>query len=645
MFKNYLLAALHLGVVGQDDDLARAQLKRADWVLRPALRRRFENVLMQATNTATGGGAEHPSPSVGPYWAAGPGPDAVTHCLKLATLLLQRRKVADPSSKTEVDQAYESLAVPQPPRWPLWTTLTTIGIIGLIGWIAILIATRPGPGRKSFTRENRVPVAGAYQTGGVPLADQELATLLTQQLPALVVATDRVVNGGLAHEAQRRQMIEDLQVHPWMVAHGGAVLTAWQELLTAYSVWAMMDADAQSKLNAASGFIGKARQFSDQLAGLGRAYYVEGDGFGSGQSYHGVLYSYRVEYIAFEDAQGDQQRSRRVLSLRRIDRLNLQRSLLGMESATLGDPIVLLDQIESHVATKVLPVLADNEPYDIGDDDFAQTQHGQELRAFAGAAVRREFLAVLGDDAQRAAKVAALLRERSDLLAAVAKQMSGRGFSMNLPDTVFLPESFLDALDNSIAIAQGDRLTEIESALARHDAAQIAASIEDVVIATVRRHEAQHGFDESDELRYPKIVAQYVGPRSSNDRENRHGISTNAELSAYLSAIASDPRTPRFSYWSLSKHAFDKDSWGTAESYVAVLLTQEIADKLGIVSNGPIIHDGEIDRVRLSATATSIASKSDDELRTAAAGAWTSLYGKSYMRIVDRVVSQPHTKN
>jgi hypothetical protein len=60
---------------------------------------------------------------------------------------------------------------------------------------------------------------------------------------------------------------------------------------------------------------------------------------------------------------------------------------------------------------------------------------------------------------------------------------------------------------------------------------------------------------------------------------------------------------------------------------------------LAIVTNGPIIHDGDIDRVRLAAAASAIARKTDDELRTAAAGVWTSLYGKSYIRIVDRVVS------
>jgi hypothetical protein len=632
MFKAHLLAALHQGVIGQDDDVARAHLQRADWVLRPALRRRFENVLMQATIAATHHDAAHATP----HWAAGASADAITHCLKLAALLLHRRKLPDPSSKSDVDHAYLSVGVVRQPRWPIWTVLTGIGIIGLIGGIGLIIATRPGPGRKSFMRENTGPVAGAYQTGGVPLSDPELAKLLQRDLPALVVTTDRVCNDGLSHEAQRRQIAENLQEHPWMVARGGAVLTAWQDLLTAYSVWAMMEADAQSKLQAASGFIGKARQFSDQLAGLGLGYYVEGDGFGSGKSYHGVLYSYRVEQIAFEDAQGDAQRSRRVLSLRRIDRLNLQRSLLGMESATLGDPIVLLDQIERHVATKVLPVLAENEPYDIGDDEFAQTQNGQALRSFAGTAVRSELLAVLGTDAQRAIKVASLLREREKLLAAVALQMSARGFSMNLPTTVFLPESFLDALDNSIAIAQGDRLTEIESELARQDAAQIASRLEDAVIATVRRHEAQHGFDESDGLSYPKIVAQYVGPRANDDRENHHGISTNAELSAYLSAIASDPLTPRFTYWSLAKHAFSRDHWGSAESYVAVVVTQEIANKLAIVTNGPIIHDGDIDRVRLAAAASAIAAKTDDELRTAV---WTSLYGKSYIRIVDRVVS------
>jgi hypothetical protein len=223
-----------------------------------------------------------------------------------------------------------------------------------------------------------------------------------------------------------------------------------------------------------------------------------------------------------------------------------------------------------------------------------------------------------------------LLNERQRILSDVAENLRTRGLGMNLPDELFLPESYLDSLDNSISRTQGDRLTEIESELAQLDAAQLAFRLQELLIATVRRHEAQHGFDGSNGLFYPKIVEQNVGPEEIGDRENFKGSSTNAELSAYVSAIASDPVTPRYSYWSMARHAFSDVNWGRAESYVAVMVTEGIAAKLKIAVDGPVIHGGAIDRDRLSKLALQIFAQSDDAIRAAAAACWAELYDAPY---------------
>jgi hypothetical protein len=70
---------------------------------------------------------------------------------------------------------------------------------------------------------------------------------------------------------------------------------------------------------------------------------------------HLLVRSYRVEEVVFVKA-GDQ--PRRVLGLRRLDQLNMTHSELGLDSTELGDPVLLLDQIDKHVPISTLPVLA-----------------------------------------------------------------------------------------------------------------------------------------------------------------------------------------------------------------------------------------------------------------------------------------------
>jgi len=107
-----------------------------------------------------------------------------------------------------------------------------------------------------------------------------------------------------------------------------------------------------------------------------------------------------------------------------------------------------------------------------------------------------------------------------------------------------------------------------------------------------------------------------------------------AELSAYTSQIASDPVTPQLALWTLAQLGFNKERWGTAESYVAVVVISGLARQLGIRSPGNVIHDGHIDRSRLAELALPLASESDDALRTAARRLWQQLYDEPFIAIV-----------
>ena len=83
--------------------------------------------------------------------------------------------------------------------------------------------------------------------------------------------------------------------------------------------------------------------------------------------------------------------------------------------------------------------------------------------------------------------------------------------------------------------------------------------------------------------------------------------------------------------------AFERRLWGTPESFAAVILSERLAAHLAVGAGPPleVIHDGAIDRARLTAMARGIAAASPDALRAAARATWRDLYDEDYTPIVD----------
>jgi hypothetical protein len=65
-------------------------------------------------------------------------------------------------------------------------------------------------------------------------------------------------------------------------------------------------------------------------------------------------------------------------------------------------------------------------------------------------------------------------------------------------------------------------------------------------------------------------------------------------------------------------------------------LIEGLARHLGIPSPGPVIHDHRVDRARLNALATPMASLEGEKLRTAARALWKDFYGEEIILIADR---------
>ena len=153
-----------------------------------------------------------------------------------------------------------------------------------------------------------------------------------------------------------------------------------------------------------------------------------------------------------------------------------------------------------------------------------------------------------------------------------------------------------------------------------------------LVAASVRHHEAQHGFDRDRRLPYPATLVPMAGPANTE-----FAIRTRFELSGYLSQIASDTWLPQLTLWNLSRHAFRRNAKPVEEAYVAVYVIEGLARHLKIASPGPVVTAGAIDRDRLAALVLPLSERSTTEIRSAAAALWGKAFDARLVRIVDEL--------
>ncbi len=614
------MVALAAGIAAGDDDVARAALARIDWILRRRARKRLERLLIDAALA---------SPI-----------DEPAHLMRIAAL---GRHCPDPADRAAVAAAYAKLPVRRASRAPIATVLAALVGCAAIAGVAMVALDKLDPPKRTYERPMPPPVAGAFEHGGVPLEDPAIAALIVGDFTQYVLTVDADRRSFGRRRDERTALAAKVRAAPAM-QRSPALATAWQGLIDALDRWVTVPVSSDGFQAIADDLRARARAVSDQLAALGVGYYIETSVFTSGDSAHATIYAYRIAEVVFVDGKP---RPMRVLDLHRIDQLNLVHALLGMESQELGDPLVLLDQIDEHVASIVLPALAPDTDFPLAGTWLAPAEDRWEdpgkLGRATGDAVRKELALALGPDAAAAARIGALLVERGTLFASWKEPLSHRNLRMPQVDTLFVPPElvaqFHERMLGVVPTDQLDRAEAIEDELLELEAPRIASRLHVLVAQSVRHHEAQHGYDDlrDEKLRYPDALAALLGMFVDQKGEPRPAAEhANAELSAYTSQIANDPATPQLALWSMARHAFTEHRWGTVESYAAVIVIDGLARHLGIAPHDPIIHDGAIDRIRLSAIAALLPTRPPTELRRAASALWQELYGEPLAPITDR---------
>jgi hypothetical protein len=169
--------------------------------------------------------------------------------------------------------------------------------------------------------------------------------------------------------------VSELRNAKEIAARGPGLAHAWRELIDALDRWADLPVGGK-RVRAAVDELGiRAQAVSNEFARLGLGYYLQADAM-LGHTAHAIVFIYRVEDVTFVRMGGER---RRVLGLRRLDKLNLDLAMLGRQSDESPDPVVLLDRVDHFVDAKLAPLLA--------GDSYEGAEIRDELRA-AGATDR-----------------------------------------------------------------------------------------------------------------------------------------------------------------------------------------------------------------------------------------------------------------
>ena len=500
----------------------------------------------------------------------------------------------------------------------------TIALVAVVAVVVVRFALHT-PAPRTWARPLPAPSATAFERGGVPLHDTTIDQALAQPLTELVVRAGRAREVGDTTFAPALAKLEaiDLGAHPKLAA-------AWRRGFEAYGT-AVAAAQLGITDHDRDTYREAIKDLTDAFVAEGLGYFLEGR-FHDDFAY---LQAYRVDEVVLVKTND---KPRRVLTISRIDHLNTSYNVLGMQNESVGDPVLHAERIAEYVATTELPVFAVGAQYPIADQLWQATPEAKALALEIGTSVRREYAAALGTDAAAATHIAKLLVERAAIIEQWRNHLETRHISFSATDSLFVPEDLLTALANDVPHYQLERVQAIDEELAELEGPRIHARVHDLVAATVRHHEAQHGFDydRETELRYPAELQALLGASTHDVQGNERAIvaSARAEMAAFLSEIINNPTTPHSTLWHLGQQVFDRNDAGNSYFYGGIVVIEGLAKQLGLATSGPTFTRG-LDRVRLAKIAIGLAKLPDAKLREAATQLWLQLYGEPPTKIVD----------
>lgn len=478
---------------------------------------------------------------------------------------------------------------------------------------------------------------GAYASGGRPDpgTDAERA-IFAERVPAFTIALDRFrASRGGPDEAAARAAAEAEAART--VADAGRALSAdtvsFLRAVLDQSI-AVVASDESVGRYAAESHVRSVDALDAALQAEGLGYYVDAEVL-SERSGRGRVYlsTFVVENVAIYTAG---ERTVRALRLRRLDRLNFARAVLGFTRPQVRDALVLMERIEEHLVQAIVPALAEDGAMPIADErDSSEILIG--VGRVAAAGVREEAAVWMGGDGSRAYALGALLARRHAIFATWSERLLERGIVLREPDTYVIERAPYAALESALTPGERRDLDEVVEALADEAHQRTYRAIEARFVASIERHEVQHRLDfEMGTLgTLPPRLEALTGALRRGDYVNLLAERSNAETSAYLSELARDETLVRANLALLVRSLFDPHLWGTAECYAALVVVEGLAARLGI-PHGALVAGHAIDRAEVARAHLALASRPDAEVREAAYALWAELYGRPLPELTTR---------
>lgn len=489
-----------------------------------------------------------------------------------------------------------------------------LGVVAaLAAAVALVLVLRPRGGAGATVPVRPEPL-GVLATGGSPTRDDPaLEALFTEALPDWLVALNRPGGGGAELDRLRAAV---------RTASAGRPFSAELDRVLEAAVAAIRAPDAHAE-RAADDFSTAAEALNDTLVASGLPYQLEPEINESHDSRRVLLFAFAIEHVTVYRSGAH---TLRVLTLRRLDRLNWSFTLLGFTSPRRREALILAAQVEERLVDRLLPLLSETPPelYRLGTLESGPWR--ETIEALAANAVRRE----LGTTPEML-RLGTLLARRRALFDAWDAGLADRGIALASPAALLLPDAVPSELEGYVPGAELSELRNLELELGTPAITGAFATARSRLIGSIALHELQHRLDNlRGELPHPSVLEEFVGPlRDRKGEPRRFAARAGAELSAYLGAMARDQALPQTSLAILLQFLLEESFWDTPESYAALVVLEELTRALAPDAAAPLVVDGAIDRAAAAAAYRALARHSSAALRDGARALWERLFGAS----------------
>jgi hypothetical protein len=336
-----------------------------------------------------------------------------------------------------------------------------------------------------------------------------------------------------------------------------------------------------------------------------------------------ILYSY---YIERENGLSGADKPVRSLFVRRLDKLNYSNAAIGYTKPSSTAALVLLDDVESHLIEFVLPAGAAGDDTLLVDLDSIDPKSAwqKDLRARTVTVVKSAYSDLPGATVAQIDELGAALYRRRALVRSWMGALDKQQRRLRIPRR-FIPES-----DYANELVGRIPLTELREWRAIHERLmqkEMLRTFDAVVLRhalSVEQHEAQHRLDyERARVIVPASVRELLGVQDEDAAMNSdQARSTAREVSAYLAEIARAEESPALGLMTIAQAAFNRDSWGGAHCYAALVVIDGMAVEVGAGPSEPLIGRGQIDRALLTKRFLAVTDKPEPEVRAAALRLW-----------------------